>query len=98
MLERHLMGTSAKVGIGANRATAANQFLERYGHIDSCTNNFFENLLLVNKVGTDVTSDKIGVAILDDGMQVIFVLIMLFFSFFHMFVYLYCFFTIFDGF
>ncbi|KNA04438.1 hypothetical protein SOVF_199810 isoform A [Spinacia oleracea] len=69
MLERHLMGTSAKVGIGANRATAANQFLERYGHIDSCTNNFFENLLLVNKVGTDVTSDKIGVAILDDGMQ-----------------------------
>lgn len=69
MLERHLRETSAKVGIGANRAMTAVGFLERYGYIDSHSDDFFENLLSVNKVGIDVTSDKIGVAILDDGMQ-----------------------------
>ncbi|XP_021758948.1 probable tetraacyldisaccharide 4'-kinase, mitochondrial [Chenopodium quinoa] len=69
MLERHLLGTSAKVGVGANRALSATLFLEKYGYTDSRVNGFFENLLLVNKVGTNVPSDKIGVAILDDGMQ-----------------------------
>ncbi|KMS96264.1 hypothetical protein BVRB_000710 isoform A [Beta vulgaris subsp. vulgaris] len=69
MLERHLMGTSVKVGVGANRAATASWFLDRYGYINSCTNAFFEKLLSVNKVDTDATSDKIGAAILDDGMQ-----------------------------
>jgi len=71
MLERHLLGTSAKVGIGADRAMTAGWFLERYGYVDPRSNGFLKNLLSYKKVQTDVRSDKIGAAILDDGMQVI---------------------------
>ncbi|KAL2944615.1 putative tetraacyldisaccharide 4'-kinase mitochondrial [Bienertia sinuspersici] len=69
MLERHLMGTSAKVGIGANRAMTAAWFLETYGYTDSHGDVIFEKLLYANKVSADFTSEKIDAAILDDGMQ-----------------------------
>ncbi|KAJ8442962.1 hypothetical protein Cgig2_019535 [Carnegiea gigantea] len=69
MLARHLLGTSAKIGIGADRAMTASRFLERYGYVDPCSNGFLKNLLSEKKVQTDVSSNKIGAAILDDGMQ-----------------------------
>lgn len=69
MLARHLLGTSAKIGIGADRAMTASRFLERYGYVDPCSNGFLKNVLSEKKVQTDVSSDKIGAAILDDGMQ-----------------------------
>ncbi|XP_074310906.1 putative tetraacyldisaccharide 4'-kinase, mitochondrial isoform X2 [Silene latifolia] len=67
MLERHLVGTFAKVGVGANRAMTASWFLERYSYTDSRTNGSLENLLSEKKV--EITSDKISAIILDDGMQ-----------------------------
>ncbi|CAO2835939.1 unnamed protein product [Amaranthus hypochondriacus] len=69
MLERHLMGTSAKVGSGANRGTTAAWFLEKYGYVDYSANVICKDLLFRNKVDTEATSNKIGAAILDDGMQ-----------------------------
>lgn len=70
MLERHLMGTSAKVGSGANRGTTAAWFLEKYGYVDYSANVICKDLLFRNKVDSEATSNKIGAAILDDGMQV----------------------------
>ncbi|KAH9620125.1 hypothetical protein KSS87_010884 [Heliosperma pusillum] len=69
MLERHLLGTFVKVGVGANRAMTASWFLERYRYTDSRTSGSLENLLSEKKV--EITSDKISAIILDDGMQVI---------------------------
>ncbi|KAA8526990.1 hypothetical protein F0562_008781 [Nyssa sinensis] len=69
MLQRHLFGTSAKIGVGANRAATAACFLERYGYIDPHHGTCFERLGSDPKMGTHLNSDKIGVAILDDGMQ-----------------------------
>lgn len=54
MLQRHFHGTSARVGVGANRAATAASFLKQHD------------------------SNTIGVAILDDGMQV---------NFFYFFLY-----------
>ncbi|KAJ4977007.1 hypothetical protein NE237_002113 [Protea cynaroides] len=73
MLRRHLLRTSAKIGVGANRAVTAACFLERYG---------FTNLrgggmdyphehcpVRGHEVGISSDSDRIGAVILDDGMQ-----------------------------
>lgn len=64
MLERHLFGTSAKVGVGRNRAEVAASIIKNFGHSNS--------LKLLNGEKSKVNSDteKIGVVILDDGMQV----------------------------
>ncbi|KAK6132855.1 hypothetical protein DH2020_033386 [Rehmannia glutinosa] len=62
MLERQLQGTSAKIGVGANRVATAATFLERYGYIIS--DGVFDKFLYEK-----TNSDRIGVAILDDGMQ-----------------------------
>lgn len=35
MLQRHLEGTSAKIGIGANRAVTASSFIRKYGTLIS---------------------------------------------------------------
>ncbi|XAR67424.1 Tetraacyldisaccharide 4'-kinase [Bertholletia excelsa] len=68
MLQRHLSGTSAKIGIGANRVASAACFLEKYGykdpHLGLCFNRPCEL-----KAGSHSQSDKIGAAVLDDGMQ-----------------------------
>ncbi|GJN10576.1 hypothetical protein PR202_ga28681 [Eleusine coracana subsp. coracana] len=57
MLRRRLSDTSAKIGVGAKRAAVASSMLQKYGYIPhsaACNN---------------LESGKIGVAILDDGMQ-----------------------------
>jgi hypothetical protein len=70
MLERHLFGTPAKIGVGANRAAIAACCFERYGYIDprsSCDHK----LCLDKNVESQLNSEKIGAVILDDGMQVL---------------------------
>lgn len=57
-----------KIGVGANRAATAASFIEKYGYLDPST---FSNRLFVDrKRSTHCCSEKIGAAILDDGMQV----------------------------
>lgn len=58
MLQRQLLGRSAKVGVGANRAATAAYFFERYGYRDPTKRSHLD-------------VDKIGGVILDDGMQVL---------------------------
>ncbi|CAH9083578.1 unnamed protein product [Cuscuta europaea] len=65
MLERHLQGTPAKIGVGANRAAIASIYFQRYGCIDPKGSLNHETL----SSGNISYGDKIGVAILDDGMQ-----------------------------
>ncbi|GMH24989.1 hypothetical protein Nepgr_026832 [Nepenthes gracilis] len=62
MLHRHLLGTSAKIGIGASRAKTALSLLGRYGHVDPRTDD---------SLGNHFYSGKIGVVILDDGLQML---------------------------
>ncbi|GFZ13582.1 tetraacyldisaccharide 4'-kinase family protein [Actinidia rufa] len=69
MLQRHLLGTSAKVGVGANRAAMAAGFLERYGYMDPHSGSCFGRHCSDQKRGRNSELDKIGAAILDDGMQ-----------------------------
>ncbi|XP_077210999.1 tetraacyldisaccharide 4'-kinase family protein isoform X2 [Tasmannia lanceolata] len=69
MLQRHLVRTSVKIGVGANRAATAACFLERYGFINMCIMPPFEKLGTDRKFGNSSDADKIGVVILDDGMQ-----------------------------
>lgn len=72
MLQRHLCRTPVKIGIGANRANTAASFLKRYGHISPCKHGDknLEKRISDNKHGNCSYSDQIGIAILDDGMQV----------------------------
>lgn len=65
MLQRHFNGTSVKIGVGANRAVTATSFLHRYGFVYPLDITRFEKPIPKSRV----VSDKIGVAILDDGMQ-----------------------------
>ncbi|XP_076923853.1 uncharacterized protein LOC143586125 [Bidens hawaiensis] len=66
MLQRHFNGTSVKIGVGANRAATAASIFHRHGFIKPLDIACLEKLV----AKTRVVSDKIGVAILDDGMQV----------------------------
>lgn len=68
MLQRQLQGTSAKIGIGANRAAIAARFLEQYGFISHAS---FQKLFSEGKPEILSNTDQIGAVILDDGMQVI---------------------------
>lgn len=56
MLRRHLLGTETKFGVGANRTAVASQLMQKYGYIDIHKNS--------------IDSEKIGVVVLDDAMQV----------------------------
>ncbi|XP_017980747.1 PREDICTED: probable tetraacyldisaccharide 4'-kinase, mitochondrial [Theobroma cacao] len=69
MLQRHLLGGPVKVGVGANRMATANLFFEKYGYVDCRGSNLFERTYLDQKVGSHISLEKIGAAILDDGMQ-----------------------------
>ncbi|KAG5255142.1 tetraacyldisaccharide 4'-kinase family protein [Salix suchowensis] len=66
MLTRHLRGKSVKIGVGANRAATAACFLKRHGYLDPrdylVEGNWHEQ-------GSRINSRKIGVVVLDDGMQ-----------------------------
>ncbi|KAL6544488.1 hypothetical protein OROMI_023350 [Orobanche minor] len=67
MLQRQLHGTSAKIGVGANRVATADIFLRRYGYL--CFHGTFGELFAEKRTEILSNSDQIGVAILDDGMQ-----------------------------
>ncbi|XP_058094857.1 probable tetraacyldisaccharide 4'-kinase, mitochondrial isoform X2 [Magnolia sinica] len=67
MLQRHLLSTSAKIGVGANRAGTAAWFLEKYGYIDQFSTCFEKHCPGQKSSCSEV--GKIGAVILDDGMQ-----------------------------
>ncbi|XP_019092428.1 PREDICTED: probable tetraacyldisaccharide 4'-kinase, mitochondrial isoform X2 [Camelina sativa] len=67
MLKRHLQGGPVKIGVGANRASTAAWFFEKYGCVDpSSIRSFFD---LHERAEAMNISQKIGVVVLDDGMQ-----------------------------
>ncbi|XP_065862396.1 probable tetraacyldisaccharide 4'-kinase, mitochondrial isoform X1 [Euphorbia lathyris] len=68
MLARHLLGSRAMIGVGANRAATADRFLKQYGHLES-PNFLFEGTWVVQKDNTQLNPGKIGAVVLDDGMQ-----------------------------
>ncbi|KAL5972591.1 hypothetical protein ACLOJK_039396 [Asimina triloba] len=68
MLQRHLLKTSAKIGVGANRSAVAAQFFERYGHINPSSKHF-ERHHHPSQKPSSFNAEKIGAVILDDGMQ-----------------------------
>ncbi|KAL7583097.1 hypothetical protein Lser_V15G45143 [Lactuca serriola] len=65
MLQRHFNGTSVKIGVGANRAATAASFLHKHGFVYPLDIVSFKKHIPERRI----VSDKIGVAILDDGMQ-----------------------------
>ncbi|XP_075672278.1 putative tetraacyldisaccharide 4'-kinase, mitochondrial [Castanea sativa] len=69
MLERHLFGRPAKIGVGANRAAVAASYFERYGYFDPRSGTSNQSLCLDQKVERHLKLEKIGAVILDDGMQ-----------------------------
>lgn len=69
MLQRQLQGTSAKIGVGANRVATAVRFIDQYDFTSSHAT--FEKLFSEEKTEILYSNDPIGAAILDDGMQVI---------------------------
>ncbi|KAL3736348.1 hypothetical protein ACJRO7_025324 [Eucalyptus globulus] len=79
MLQRHLLGKPAKVGVGANRAVTAAAFIEKYGYRDLRNRGCLKGGSTDHKMGEkaesndqicfDHCSEEIGAAILDDGMQ-----------------------------
>ncbi|KAG2630462.1 probable tetraacyldisaccharide 4'-kinase, mitochondrial [Panicum virgatum] len=66
MLRRRLSDTSAKIGVGANRAAVAFSMLRKYGYIHHSKTFCAESK---PSSTSKLQSGKIGVAILDDGMQ-----------------------------
>jgi len=67
MLRRRLSDISAKIGVGANRTAVASSMLQEYGFIHHFQTTCAEKLSSAYKLESD---SRIGVAILDDGMQV----------------------------
>ncbi|GLU23711.1 hypothetical protein SLE2022_396980 [Rubroshorea leprosula] len=68
MLQRHLIGGPAKIGVGANRAATADGFFRKYGYVDyGCRSS--ERKSVNETMRSHLGSEKIGAAILDDGMQ-----------------------------
>ncbi|EPS60138.1 hypothetical protein M569_14666, partial [Genlisea aurea] len=64
MLQRKLCGVSARVGVGANRVATASKFLEHYGYV-----NFPATTEEILSREEETHPDRIGLLILDDGMQ-----------------------------
>ncbi|XP_010556033.1 PREDICTED: probable tetraacyldisaccharide 4'-kinase, mitochondrial isoform X2 [Tarenaya hassleriana] len=70
MLERHLLDLPVKIGIGANRAASASWFLQKYGYLNPWSvMKSFDQSPFHRERGDEIISEKIGAAILDDGMQ-----------------------------
>ncbi|XP_024160355.1 probable tetraacyldisaccharide 4'-kinase, mitochondrial isoform X1 [Rosa chinensis] len=65
MLHRHFLGRPVKIGVGAKRAAVAASFFERYGYVEPSSSKLCHG----QKVGSHLSSEKIGTVILDDGMQ-----------------------------
>jgi tetraacyldisaccharide 4'-kinase len=71
MLTRHLRGKAVKIGVGANRAATAACFFKRHGYVDP-RDYLVEGKWHEQKEGSRIDSRKVGVVVLDDGMQVLF--------------------------
>lgn len=71
MLARHLRGKAVKIGVGANRAATAACFFKRHGYVDP-RDYLVEGKWHEQKEGSWINSRKVGVVVLDDGMQVLF--------------------------
>ncbi|XP_027190230.1 probable tetraacyldisaccharide 4'-kinase, mitochondrial isoform X2 [Cicer arietinum] len=69
MLQRHLLGTPTKFGVGANRASVASHLIQKYGYIDIRKSSLYEKQNCYSKVQNSLDSEKIGVVVLDDAMQ-----------------------------
>lgn len=69
MLQRHLFQTSARIGIGSNRSATAASLFDRYGCVDSRNSSYFEKISTPCKFGPGSENEKLGVVILDDGLQ-----------------------------
>ncbi|KAK1682271.1 hypothetical protein QYE76_043119 [Lolium multiflorum] len=69
MLQRRLADTTTKLGIGANRADVGSSMLQKYGYVNPCEAFLGEKLLSAPSRVVNGAIAKIGVAILDDGMQ-----------------------------
>ncbi|CAL9108353.1 unnamed protein product [Musa acuminata var. zebrina] len=69
MLERHLSGTSARIGVGANRTAVAASIFERHGYMKFENTLYSKKLSNPHEFGSASENGKVGVAILDDGMQ-----------------------------
>lgn len=65
MLRRQLAGTSAKIAVGSNRGEVGNALLKKLGR-GMC----FDSSGMNKGELSGFKSDRICVAILDDGMQV----------------------------
>lgn len=61
MLHRHLFRTSAKIGVGRNRAQLAASIIHKFGYIDPVP---------ILSAHTSAVDSQVGIVILDDGMQV----------------------------
>ncbi|XP_072957221.1 probable tetraacyldisaccharide 4'-kinase, mitochondrial [Typha angustifolia] len=69
MLQRHLLQTSARIGIGANRTATAASIFDKYGYTDPRGILKADRILPESKFVFRHQNEKVGVAILDDGMQ-----------------------------
>ncbi|KAL5077482.1 hypothetical protein RYX36_016466 [Vicia faba] len=69
MLQRHLLGTSTKFGVGANRASVASHLIQKYGYTDCRKSSLYENQNLNWKAQNYLDSKTIGIVVLDDAMQ-----------------------------
>lgn len=69
MLQRHLLGTPTKFGVGANRAAVASSLIQKYGYIDIRNSSLYEKQNHDQKAQNYLDSEKIGVVVLDDAMQ-----------------------------
>lgn len=70
MLQRHLLGKSVKIRVGADRAVTATTFIAKYGCSDPRVKSYSKRVISDEKVGIYDHSDGIGAVLLDDGMQV----------------------------
>ncbi|XP_011048310.1 PREDICTED: probable tetraacyldisaccharide 4'-kinase, mitochondrial isoform X4 [Populus euphratica] len=68
MLARHLRGKAVKIGVGANRAVTAACLFKRHGYVDP-RDYLVEGKWHEQKERSRINSRKVGVVVLDDGMQ-----------------------------
>ncbi|KAI4378247.1 hypothetical protein MLD38_015751 [Melastoma candidum] len=68
MLQRHFSSRSVQIGIGANRAAIAMNFLRKQGYRDP-RNDLYPEEFILEMGNRDRTPPKLGAAVLDDGMQ-----------------------------
>lgn len=72
MIQRHLSGTPTRIGVGANRSATAASIFRQHGYMKFHSTLFAGKLSSTQHLRLTSGNDKVAVAILDDGMQVLF--------------------------